>query len=297
MKTVLWIVTAAVFTFSNPAFATPAAGEQQLASTMALAESGDPVAVNRLGAWYEKGINVEVDLVRAALLYRQAAQSGNAIAQNNLGVLYNRGAGVALDKNMAVYWYAKAAEQGHAWAQANLAYAYEHGTAGERDIDKAQYWLMRSAEGGLADAQVRLGVLLMSRASHEAERADAAAWLARAAAQDFAPGLYYLGRSFELGLGNVQDDDRAAALYRQAMRSRHPAAFYRYGVILERRGDEDLAAAAFRQGAVLGDCRAALRSQHAPPTSRTSHAAVSGQTELSWRTGFCGPLSELAPGL
>ena len=264
--------------------------------TQRLAEEGDPAAQNTLGTWYEQGRFGEKDLAQAAALYRLAAHGGNAYAQNNLGVLLNRGAGVARDRRQAVFWYAKAAEQGHGWAQANLSWAYQHGSVGERDMEQARKWLTRSAEGGLAAAQVRLGLLTLERAVHAEARAPGAQWFARAAAAGDPAGLYYLGRSYELGVGNEPDDVLAAALYRRAlgrsggraetalatlieagraqaeapdevsalyetaMQARDGAAFYRHGLVLERRGDHALAAALFRHGQRLGDCRAAVRS-------------------------------------
>ena len=303
------------------------------ASTKTRAAAGDPVAQNRLGAWYQHGTFVKADLVQAAAWYRLAAQNGNAVAQNNLGVLYYRGAGVPRDQKQAVYWYAKAAEQGHGWAHANLAWAYQYGTAGELDIDKALYWLTKSAEGGLAAAQVRLGLLTMGRAVLDEERGAAAAWIARAAARDYPAGLYYLGRSFELGLGNIQDDAQAAALYRKALdRSegraetalgmlleagragdadqgeaarlyrkatqwRYPAAYYHYGLVLEQRGDDALATAVFRQGAELGNCEAAVKYVQMRQAHATTRAA--GKPDAVWdqRAQWCTARPALPPRL
>lgn len=266
-----------------------------VAHTERLAEEGDPAAQNTLGTWYEHGRFFQKDMAQAAAWYRRAAQGGHAYAQNNLGVLYFRGNGVPRDRRQAAHWYAQAAEQGHGWAQANLVWAYQHGAAGEWDKDKALYWLTRSAKGGLAPAQVRLGLLLLDRAGSDLQRAAAAQWLARASTLDYPAGHYYLGKSHELGLGNVQDDARAATLYRKAlgrssgraetalgalieagrsdarqsdealelfekaMQARDPAAFYHYGRALERRGHAGLAVAMFRQGAHLGHCEAGLR--------------------------------------
>jgi TonB family protein len=326
-----WLRTQYVWRAST-AVAVPALNAEQLASTRALAESGDPVAQNRLGAWYERGINVKADLAQAAHWYRLAAQSGNAVAQNNLGVLYNRGVGVPLDKKMALHWYAKAAEQGHGWAQANLAWAYQYGTTGEPDLDKARYWLTRSAEGGLADAQARLGLFLMGRADSDDERVAAAAWLEKAAVQNYPQGLYYLGRSFELGLGKAQDDTRAvmlyravlgrsegrgetalamlldagrgdsadeehlARLYRMAMRSRYPAAFYQYGLLLERQGDAAMARAIFVGAAELGDCHATLRLRQLQQSGAVP-VFTDPRFDLAKRAEFCAPLVDLPPQL
>jgi hypothetical protein len=303
------------------------------AATKKAAAAGDPVAQNRLGAWYQHGTYAKADLVQAAAWYRLAAQGGNAVAQNNLGVLYYRGAGVAQNQKQAVYWYAKAAAQGHGWAQANLAWAYQYGTAGELDIDKALYWLTKSAEGGLAAAQVRLGMLTMQRAGQDEERRAGTAWIARAAAQNYPQGLYYLARSFELGLGNVQDDAQAAALYRKAlgrsegraetalgrlleagraadadqeeaarlyqkaMRWRYPAAYYHYGLILEGRGDDALATAVFRQGAELGNCDAAVKYVQMRQAQGTTRAADKSDAVWDQRVQSCAARPALPPQL
>lgn len=304
------------------------------ASTVELAAAGDPAAQNRLGAWYEHGTYGEKDLAKAADWYRSAAQSGNAIAQNNLGVLYHRGAGVPLDAKEAAYWYAKAAAQGHRWAQANLAWAYENGMGVERDIDQALAWMTQAADGGLAYAQVRLGLMTMMRATSDVERGAAAAWIARAAAQDYTPGYYYLARSFELGLGNAQDDgqaatlyrkalgrsdgraetalgiliearragaaepDEAAVLYRKAMQARWPDAFYRYGLVLEQRGETDLASVVLRRGAELGNCEAAVHYERLrQPQATATPAADRIDAYLTQRARACAARQPLPPML
>jgi TonB family protein len=310
-----------------------AQNQAQFDSTKRLAEAGDPVAQNRLGAWYQNGTYGKADPAQAAVWYRLAAESGNAIAQNNLGVLYFRGTGVALDTKQAVYWYAKAAEQGHGWAQANLAWAYQYGTAGEMDIDKALYWLTKSAEGALPAAQVRLGLLAMQRAASDEDRSTAAAWFTRAAAQDYPAAHYYLGRSFELGLGNVQDPAQAATLYRKAlersggraevalgmlleagragvadpeaaaqlyekaMRWRYPPAYYHYGLVLEQRGESDLAAAVFRQGADMGDCDAVVKYVQLRPAQGAAPAVGKPLAYWDQRAQWCEARPAPAPRL
>lgn len=273
----------------------PAPDAPLLATTMAQAGSGDPVAQNRLGTWYERGTHVKPDLLQAALWYERAAQAGNAHAQNNLGVLSLRGAGMPRDPQKATRWYAQAAAQGHGWAQANLAWSYQNGLGNDVDPGLATHWLTQAAAGGLPAAQVRLGTMMMRNALNDDERHAAAGWLARAAAQDDPSGLYLLGRTFELGLGNVQDDSEAAALYRKAlgrsdgraetalgvlldtlraqpqaddeaallyeraMGARHATAFYRYGLLLEQRGEEALAVALYPHAAAQRNCDAVFR--------------------------------------
>jgi TonB family protein len=311
-----------------------AAQDQALyASTQERAAAGDAVAQNRLGAWFENGTYGKADVVQAAHWYRLAAEQGNAVAQNNLGVLFFKGRGVPHDRKVAAEWYAKAAEQGHGWAQFNLAWAYGHGTMGVVDSEKALYWLTRAAEGGLVDAQLRLGLVAMQRATSDDERAAAAAWLARAADRGFPPAIYYLGRSYELGLGNVQDDalaaaqyrkvltrsegrgetalgtlmeagragpldaDGAARLYQAAMQARYPAAFYRYGQVLEQRGDDALAAAVFRQGAEMGSCEALAKYRQLRPASTAALPAGASDVALDQRARGCVARADAGPQL
>lgn len=291
-------------------------------STVARADAGDAVAQNQIGVWHEHGTYGKTDPAQAAAWYLRAAQGGNAVAQNNLGVLYSRGAGVPRDHKQAVYWYAKAAEQGHGWAQANLGVAYQYDIAGETDIDKARYWLTKSANGGLAAAQVALGVLEMQAGASDEDRVTARAWFERAAARKEPAGQYFLGRSFELGLGTARDDaqaaaryrevlersggraevalgrlldagrasdadpDKAAKLYQRAMQWRYPPAYYHYGRLLEQRGDTDLAAAVYRQGAELGSCDAVLRYVALHQVAGTTPAA--GTSDADWRQRAAG---------
>lgn len=257
------------------------------------------------------------------------ADAGDAEAQYLLGTWYARGTRVGKDPAQAADWYAKAAEQGHLWGQANLALAYESGIGAERDIDKALAWITRSAEGGLPFAQLHLGMLTMPRATNDEERAAAAAWIARAAAQNYAPGAYYLGRSFELGLGNVQDPAQAAAFYRKAldasggraetalgmllegdragvgdadeaaklylkaMRWPYPLAYYRYGLILEQRGDIGLATAVYRQGADLGHCEAVVKYAQLRPAEDSAPGAGPAGIDWDQRARSCQTRSEL----
>jgi TPR repeat protein len=201
------------------------------------------------------------------------------------------------------------------------------------DIDKALYWLTKSAEGALPAAQVRLGLLAMQRAASDEDRSTAAAWFTRAAAQDYPAAHYYLGRSFELGLGNVQDPAQAATLYRKAlersggraevalgmlleagragvadpeaaaqlyekaMRWRYPPAYYHYGLVLEQRGESDLAAAVFRQGADMGDCDAVVKYVQLRPAQGAAPAVGKPLAYWDQRAQWCEARPAPAPRL
>jgi len=85
-----------------------------------LAERGDAIVQNNLGAMYQKGYGVPQDYAEAVKWYRLAAEQGLAPAQYNLGVMYRNGQGISKDYEKALYWFSLAAGQGFAMAQCDL---------------------------------------------------------------------------------------------------------------------------------------------------------------------------------
>lgn len=124
-----------------------------------LAERGDAVAQNNLGALYEKGRGVPHSYTEAVKWYRKSAEQGFAPAQTNLGGMYSVGWGVPKNPIEAVKWYRKAAEQGFASAQYFLGREYDWGSGvAQNDIEAAK-WYRKAAEQGNGWAQLSLGVL------------------------------------------------------------------------------------------------------------------------------------------
>ncbi|WP_374652973.1 tetratricopeptide repeat protein [Dongia sp.] len=77
-----------------------------------LAEAGDAVAQNSLGALFDHGLGVTEDNAEAARWYEMAAQQGLPLAMRNLGNQYATGHGVPFDLDLARQWYEKAAALG-----------------------------------------------------------------------------------------------------------------------------------------------------------------------------------------
>ncbi|TLU81890.1 MAG: sel1 repeat family protein [Chlorobium sp.] len=76
------------------------------------AEKGNAQAQNKLGVFYEIGLNVNKDDVEAVRWYRLAAEQEYAEAQFNLGEMYEEGLGVTKDEAIAKAWYEKACKNG-----------------------------------------------------------------------------------------------------------------------------------------------------------------------------------------
>ena len=98
-----------------------------LAEWVPLAEQGDVVAQNSLGALYKFGLGVTQNAKTAVKWYSLAAEQGDAAGQYGLGTMYANGEGVPVNKKTALKWYALAAEQGDADAQFNLGVMYHQG--------------------------------------------------------------------------------------------------------------------------------------------------------------------------
>jgi hypothetical protein len=119
-----------------------------------LADQGNAVAQNNLGAMYDQGLGVPRHYAQAIVWYRKAANQGDAAAQNNLGRMYVSGQGVPRDYAQAVVWLRKAAEQGNALGQVNLGTMYGHGHGVPQDYALAYMWFDLAASRA-EDATVR----------------------------------------------------------------------------------------------------------------------------------------------
>jgi TPR repeat protein len=126
---------------------------------LAKAQSGDPVALNAVGALYYNGDEVPQNYSEAFKWYKRAAEKGYAEAQYMLGLMYDNGEGVPQNYSETFKWYKRAAEQGHADAQYNLGLMYHNGKGVPQNYSEAFKWYKRAAEQGVAEAQNNLGVM------------------------------------------------------------------------------------------------------------------------------------------
>lgn len=123
-------VTLVTLTLTAPATADYQAGadayqsgdfRKAMAEWLPLAEGGDAVAQNSVGALYDHGLGVDEDDAEAARWYQMAADQNLPLAMRNLGGMYAGGYGVPFDKAQAEFWYEKAAGLGDQVAMKRLA--------------------------------------------------------------------------------------------------------------------------------------------------------------------------------
>ena len=99
------------------------------------------------------------DYAQAFKLLQPLAQQGDALAQNNLGAMYENGQGVAQNHQQAFTWLQKAANQGDADAQYNLGVMYYQRQGVTQNYQHAFAWFQKAANQGYALAQYNLGVM------------------------------------------------------------------------------------------------------------------------------------------
>ncbi len=83
-----------------------------MAEWLPLAEAGDALAQNSVGALYDRGLGVDEDDATAVYWYQRAADQNLPLAMRNLANKYASGHGVPFDEGLAESWYEKAAKMG-----------------------------------------------------------------------------------------------------------------------------------------------------------------------------------------
>jgi uncharacterized protein len=119
------------------------------------AQAGEPEAQQALGAAYETGTGVRLDLAEAEKWYRQAAAAGQAEAQYRLASL------LLSERRFtdAVPWYERAAAQGHPGANTALGKIYDQGTGVMRDSHTAFTYFSAAADLGSAEAMWNISLM------------------------------------------------------------------------------------------------------------------------------------------
>jgi len=244
----------------------PSAVQIPIASQLAAAKQGDPVAQVQVGkVYYKKGNAPE-----AVRWFRLASEKGSAEGTAWLGGCYLLGQGVGKDEQQArtlldsavgagnavglrfmgelhekeqdyvkaMGFYSQAGGQGDSAALIRLARLYAQGIGVQADKKKASGLLAQAAAQGDDGAQLRLGRMY--------ERGDAGSGIgknpalaiqfyAQAATQANRLAAYRLGQSYSQGVGTVlaADQQKGFAYYKQSAQQGYAPAQYQVARIRE----------------------------------------------------------------
>ncbi len=118
-----------------------------------LADAGNPIAANNLGAHYSSGTGVPQDFEKARKWYLFASEHGNPAGELNLAVMYQNGQGTPVNRPEALKWYHLAVDHNYAPAKFSLGVLYQTGTGVARDETEAARLMLSAAIQGFVPAE------------------------------------------------------------------------------------------------------------------------------------------------
>ncbi len=211
------------------------------------ADSGNPLAMRRVGEGYLNGDPFRASMDQAYTWLFKAAKGGDSSAQAEIGIMYARGVGVARDENQAVNWLLKASSAGLHSSDGEFWNLYNSGNldaAHKTAIEKASArgalvsvfgpfdisprppeqavlptYDIATLEKGAANGErlsiFNLGVVYLSGAGVPADIAKARALFERIADQDSDAGMN-LGDTYYAGQPEAPDYAQAVKWYAAA---------------------------------------------------------------------------------
>lgn len=200
----------------------------------------DAESLLRLGRACLHGDGVPKNLPKAFELFSAAAEKGNADAMGGVGYFYNNGVVVAKDPVKAAEWFRKGAEKGSPKSRLNLGKVMlaglpegELGTADLAKRDEALRWIRMAADQSLPEAAFDFGKIHYFGDHHMAQDYKlAAAYLKLAAEAGIADAQNMMGAIHQSGSGTPIDDKKAEYWYRKAALQGHARAQANLGQVL-----------------------------------------------------------------
>ncbi|MEM0915102.1 MAG: tetratricopeptide repeat protein [Planctomycetota bacterium] len=136
-------------------------------------------AADDLGQAYD--VYAAGDYAAALPMFERIGQTGDPEAQYMVGLMYHRGRGTEVDGLRAAQWYAQAANQNHPAALTNLGILHRDGVGVEQDMQTALDLLRRGAYLDNSFAQLAYGAAMMNEAQNDADYIEGAAMMQVAA--------------------------------------------------------------------------------------------------------------------
>jgi TPR repeat protein len=93
-----------------------------------------PSGLYNFGRYFECGLGIERDSVRAAKYYHKAAELGKLCAQNSFAICLKRGTGIRSNQALAAHCFELSAMQGNRDEANNLGFCLEHVRSVKKDI-------------------------------------------------------------------------------------------------------------------------------------------------------------------
>jgi TPR repeat protein len=177
---------------------------------------GAAVGCTNLGWFFQMGLGVNRDEMKAVELYRKACDAGNMRGCNDLGSMHEHGTGVAKDEDEAVELYRKACDGADPLACKNLGGMYQNGEGIGKDDRQAVTLFRKSCDGGLAAGCTALAAAYWSGTGVAVDNVVADKYYLKACDGGDSNGCNSMGVMYQNGKGVAVDLEQAVTYYRKA---------------------------------------------------------------------------------
>lgn len=147
----------------------------------ALAEEGNPKAMNALGIMYATGRGTGIDYRYAMTWFRKAADAGYDRSYYNLSLMWKYGLGVERNYTESYLQLKKGADTGEPNCQYGLGYMHYKGLGCSQDYGVAMNYFLQAAERQNSAATYMIGLCLRNGYGVRRDTAEARKWLLKSA--------------------------------------------------------------------------------------------------------------------
>lgn len=170
---------------------------------------------------YRYGINTDVNLVKAAGIYKQLARKYNVEAMTCLGEMYMKGEGVATNCRYAYNLYKRAADSGYPEAMCRLARMYQTGIGVKQNYEKAFYYYNEASKADYPEGHYGAGYLIYKGLGVRQDYEQAERFLQRGSALKHEGCDFLLGAYYASDYGKEPDYEKAKQHYNKAVKGGH----------------------------------------------------------------------------
>ncbi|KAK8870191.1 hypothetical protein M9Y10_008068 [Tritrichomonas musculus] len=186
-----------------------------------------------LGILFEKGLEIEQNLIKAKEYYELAAKQDNPDGYNHLGKLYMDGIGVTQDFQKAKGYFELSAKKNNSDAFINLGNLYSKSNNSEKNIMKAIEYFELAAKKNNPRALFSLGCLYQNGLGVEKNYIKAHNYYVLAANKNDSDALFNLGYLYQHGIGVKVNYLTAKKFYELSAKQNNSNALFCLGYLYE----------------------------------------------------------------
>ena len=200
---------------------------------------------------------------------KSLAENGDAEAQHDIAIMFSKGDGTEKSSDNAIEWHLKSAIQGYMESQNELGRILLYGSGStKKDISQAIMWFERAAAHNHINAMIILGMIYQNKVNigdnSLLNYKQSLEWYLKAANLGDHDAQYFIGETYEEGIGIDQNLHLAYKWYKKSAGQGNPGALIKLGSMYARgvvvKEDDSKAHELFKQAATLGDAEGQYRT-------------------------------------